>query len=178
MPVNRQDVEAELSYAYLHAVSAAAGFECCVAGRLADKNGIDAQVKVYGEIAGPGTLTDVAVEVQLKATYTPLAVIENRISFNRLTVDQYDQLRTSRPKLDRFLVLLHLPPEQADWLRVSPDQLVARNCAWWVSLWNAPPSNNTANQTVYLPRDNLLDVDGLRSLMVRVAREERIAYAG
>ncbi len=178
MSINRQDIEAELSYAYLHAVSAACGFECCVGGRIADKNGIDAQVKAYGEIAGPGSLTDFAIEIQLKATYTALTEVDGRIPYHPLKVPQYDKLRNPLTKLDRFLVLLHLPPDSADWLRVSPEQLVARNCASWISLRNAPPSNNPATQTVYFPRANLLDINGLRGLMMRIARQEVIDYDG
>ena len=178
MSVNRQDIEAELSYAYLHAVSAACGFECCVRGRIADKNGIDAQVTAYGEIAGPGSLTDFAIEVQLKATYTALTDVDGRIPYRPLKVPQYDKLRNPLTKLDRFVVLLHLPPNPIDWIRVTPEQLVARNCAYWVSLRNAPASNNPATQTVYFPRANLLDVDGLSALMKRVARQEVIDYGG
>jgi hypothetical protein len=50
-------------------VSAAAGFECSVAERIADKNGIDARVKAYGQSFDGANLTDFSIAVQLKASY-------------------------------------------------------------------------------------------------------------
>ena len=40
MPLTENDVKAELSYAYLHAVAARAGFGCEVANRHSDNVGV------------------------------------------------------------------------------------------------------------------------------------------
>jgi hypothetical protein len=47
--LTEQDIEEQLSYAYLHAVASRAGAGCEVKGRLADARGIDAQLTVWGE---------------------------------------------------------------------------------------------------------------------------------
>ena len=41
MPLMSTDVESELSYAYLHAVVANAGYECALSGRHSDNAGVD-----------------------------------------------------------------------------------------------------------------------------------------
>jgi len=38
------DIESELSYAYIHAVAAHAGMECCITGHHSDNRGIDARI--------------------------------------------------------------------------------------------------------------------------------------
>jgi hypothetical protein len=62
------EVESELSYAYLHAVAASAGMEACVLGRHADKLGIDAAVTANDDFGEGAVLTDITLHVQLKAT--------------------------------------------------------------------------------------------------------------
>ena len=73
MAITKQDIESELSYAYLHAVASQAGFVCEVSGRLSDKQGIDARLGVY-EVFPNGILTDFSIQVQLKATVKTPAI--------------------------------------------------------------------------------------------------------
>lgn len=70
MLLSQQDIESELSYAYLHAVASRAGFECHLTGRYSDRAGIDALLRVK-ERFGPGSLlTDFTIEIQLKRRST------------------------------------------------------------------------------------------------------------
>ena len=57
-----------------------------------------------------------------------------------------------------------------------PESLIARRCAYWVSLWGAPESSNATSQTVYIPSDNRLSVESLRAVMARASLPERIPY--
>ena len=75
-----------------------------------------------------------------------------------------------------MLVVLFLPDDMEQWLTHSPRQLVCRKCAYWLSLRNAAQSANRSEQTVYLPRGNLLSVEKLRELMARFSRREVINY--
>lgn len=47
-PLNSNDIESELSYAYLHAVAAHVWAGCQVASRSYDGNGIDAMITGWG----------------------------------------------------------------------------------------------------------------------------------
>jgi len=66
-PFSQNDIEAELSYAYLHAVAAHAGVACRPGDRHEDGRGIDAQLTAWGN--WPDSYrTEVNLKVQLKAT--------------------------------------------------------------------------------------------------------------
>ncbi|MBF0141746.1 MAG: DUF4365 domain-containing protein [Magnetococcales bacterium] len=56
----------------------------------------------------------------------------------------------------------------ADWFETTEDQLLLRHCGYWVSLRGEPTMDNTTNKTVTIPRNQLLTVDNLRSLMNRI----------
>jgi len=93
-----------------------------------------------------------------------------------LTVPHYDKLRTAEIAAPRLLVVLRLPPAAEEWLQITEEALVAKRCAYWVSLSGAEPSDNSKNQTVYVPRMNLLSPQGLTALMSRFSRREVIRY--
>jgi hypothetical protein len=80
MAFTQQEIEAQLSYAYLHAIASYAGYVCRQATALEDKEGIDAALTAYGDF--PGTYkTQVTLNVQLKATIQPLADDGSHLSY-------------------------------------------------------------------------------------------------
>jgi hypothetical protein len=178
MPLTENDIKAELSYAYLHAVAARAGFGCEVTGRPSDNAGVDAYVRVKERLAENAKYTNFPFEVQLKATSKTPALEADRYSFWLDDVVRYDDLRAQSAPMPKILVVLFLPTDASQWLEHTNEGVVTRRCAYWVSLWNAPASGNQTGQTVYLPKSNVLSVDGLRSLAQRLACEEEIPYGG
>jgi hypothetical protein len=171
-----QNIQAELSYAYLHAVASRAGFSCEYRNRHLDGAGVDATITEDGrKLADDSILTSFAVDIQLKATYRDLPQPDSRISYS-LTIPHYDKLRLEEVASPRLLVLLRLPQDSEEWLRITGDALVAKRCAHWASLRGAPASENDKNQTVYVPRENLLTPRGLSDIMARFSRLEVIRY--
>jgi hypothetical protein len=83
-------------------------------------------------------------------------------------------VRVSAPRL---LVVLLLPEDANEWLRHSEEGLLAKRCAYWVSLRDAPESDNEVNQTVYIPKTQVLSPQSLTELMTRFSRREVIHYA-
>ena len=77
----------------------------------------------------------------------------------------------------RILVVLFLPPEQEKWLEHCSDALTLRNCAYWVSLRGAPPSDNHSSQTIYFPKNQFFDTSGLKNLMASLSRRDIPLYA-
>ncbi|MGL4555764.1 MAG: DUF4365 domain-containing protein [Gemmataceae bacterium] len=171
MLLTENNIKAELSYAYLHAVASRAGFGCEVAGRMSDGAGVDALVRFKERLAPDAVLTESVIEVQLKATSEPAVLHHGRCSFF-LRRDHYDKLRAADIGLRRFLVVFFLPESADDWLGHSADQLLLKRCAYWCSLRGAGETANKSGQTVYLPHDNAFSVAGLRGLMTRVSRNE------
>jgi hypothetical protein len=175
MLLTPQNIESELSYAYLHAVASRAGFECTVAGRHSDGAGIDAVLRVRERFGDNSFLTNFTIDIQLKATVADPPLRNGRYSFP-LDVEHYDKLRSTSHAAALILVVLFLPADAEDWLAHSEDQLIAKRCAYWVSLRGAPPSTNTASQTIYIPKGNSLSVAALRSLAARVSLGEIPGY--
>ena len=171
-----QNIEAELSYAYLHAVASRAGFSCEYRNRHLDGAGIDATITEDGrKLADNSILTSFSVDIQLKATYRELPEQEGRFSYS-LSIPHYKKLRLEEVASPRLLVVLRLPQNPEEWLQIDEDSLVAKRCTYWVSLRGASASTNQENQTVYIPRQNLLTPQSLTILMARFSRLEVIPY--
>jgi hypothetical protein len=172
------NIESELSYAYLHAVAARAGVACTATGRHEDNAAIDARLTGWGPFPGGGLRTEVEINVQLKATIRPPVENENTYSYPLSGLSAYDHLRSDAKSTPRLLVVLFLPADQLDWLLHNEDQLAMRRCAYWVSLLGAPDTTNATGVTVYIPKTQVFNSDGLLQIMTRLSRFERLTYAG
>ena len=177
-----ENVKAELSYAYLHAVASRAGFSCKPGDRHDDGAGIDAFVSAYGRLAEDSVLTQFTLNIQLKATSQKRRSPRGRddVWSYSLELPHYDKLRVSTAETasQQLLVVLYMPEQDARWLSHSADQLVTRRCAYWMSLQGAPASTNATRQTVYLPRANVMSADELSAIMTELSRGERYPYGG
>jgi hypothetical protein len=151
MLLSHQNIESELSYAYLHAVASRAGFECTIAGRQSDGDGIDARLWIRERFHADSLYTRFGIDVQLKATSGEPVLRDGRYSYS-LKVEHYDKLRDEDYAGNLLLVVLFLPSDSEQWLVHTEDELAARRCAYWVPLRGAPPSSNSTAQTVYLPQ--------------------------
>ena len=177
MPLSENNIKAELSYAYLHAVASRAGFACEMAGRHSDNAGVDATLRVLEERLAPASVyTQFTFDVQLKATSQQPALEGGRYSFRLDDVKRYDKLRRRAGPFPTVLAVLFLPEDANTWLEQSEDALIARRCVYWTSLWNAPATENTRGQTIYLPQSNILSVEGLRDVARRLSCEEELIY--
>ncbi len=170
-----QNIESELSYAYLHAVASRAGFITEIAGRHTDDIGIDVTLRVVGRLANNSIFKRLSVDVQLKATAKKLPFKNDRYSYS-LTRKNYDELRTTESTAQQLLIVFLLPKNQNEWLIHSEDALITKRCAYWLSLRGAPPSENDTSQTVYIPTANVLSVENLHELMTVFSRNEVINY--
>ena len=157
------DSEEALSRAYVAAVAAGAGY--VTAQMDFDRDGVDVQIRAGG-------LMRPSLDIQLKATINLGAAVSGSFRYP-LKRRNYDLLR-EQTMIPRVLVLLALPTAKSDWMSVTPEQLVIRRCAYWVSLRGAPPSTNEATQTIYVPRNQMLSVAALTDVMTRCSRREEI----
>lgn len=151
---SNNDREEALSRAYVQAVAAGAGY--VVATMDFDRDGIDCEIKAGGRMRP-------SLGIQLKATIGLGEVVNGSYHYPLRRLN-YDLLRepTQTPRL---LVVLTLPGDEDEWLNISEAELVMRRCAYWVSLAEAPESDNKTSVTVHLPEHNRFDVEGLVALM-------------
>lgn len=170
------NITAELSYAYLHAIAAKAGMECTSSGRHADGAGVDATIRVQENFGDGSLIYDFTIDVQLKSTIQQPVETENRYSYP-LGIKNYNELRATTCNPLKLLVVLFLPTDHDQWLEVSTEQLIARRCAYWLGLHGAPASGNETNQTVYIPTANILSPESLRTIAETFSRQEQLNYA-
>ena len=100
MLLSQNNIMAELSYAYLHAVAARAGFACEEGNRHEDGIGVDAKLRVKERFAPDSTLTNFTVDVQLKATRgsLPLWRGSTLIAFESRTTMNCARSNARRPR--------------------------------------------------------------------------------
>ncbi|QYG04812.1 DUF4365 domain-containing protein [Janthinobacterium sp. PAMC25594] len=177
-PLSDQNVESELSYAYLHAVAAHAGASCSSSGRHMDNAGVDATITGWGPFPDGGYRQEVSINIQLKATIKVPAEVGSSFSYSLDGISRYDDLRTDAMALPRILVVLFLPKTRDKWITHADDALSLHKCAYWVSLRGAQPSTNATSQVVYLPKSQRFDVAGLSVLMAAISRNDVPTYKG
>ncbi len=111
------------------------------------------------------------IDIQMKSRRVEDADRDDLIRYD-LKRKNYDDLILTDLLTPRLLVLVLVPPDIGNWLELTPDQLVLRRCAYWVSLAGQPATNNENTVRVSVPRVNLLNVASLESLMQRANDQE------
>jgi hypothetical protein len=176
MLLSENNIKAELSYAYLHAVASRAGCSVVQASRHEDGVGIDAVIRARERFAPDSMFTDFTIDIQLKSTsVAPSRDDQGRFCYE-LLLQNYNTLRNVDTLAQRILVVLYLPEDESHWLSHSQDGLVLQRCAYWISLHGAPEVPNKSTRTVYVPSANHFSVEGLRSILTRVSCGERISH--
>ena len=73
----------------------------------------------------------------------------------------------------RLLVLLELPKDESRWMTVTPEELILRRRAYWLSLQKGLQGRTHQHTvTVYVPEANVFNVQALKSLMEQSRRGE------
>jgi hypothetical protein len=165
-----------LSYAYLHAVASRIRATCWISGRHPDNRGIDAELISWGPFDNDATFEEVSLHVQLKATIGFSSETETHYSYFFKGTDQYNDLTKKTVSVPRILVVLHLHEEDLHWLNVKPEQLILKNCAYWVSLRGGAASTNKTGETVYIPKTQLLTPDALKEIFSALSKRQELNY--
>lgn len=148
------DRKEALSRVYVKAVAASAGYG--TADYDLDRDSIDLRIQAGGDMRP-------ALELQLKATAHLEKSHDEYVKF-RLGKKNYDDLRT-QTQTPRLLVVLELPKEENKWITVTPDELVVRHRAYWLSLSGYEAIKNQSSITVKIPEQNRFNSGSLHALM-------------
>ncbi len=156
------DQKEGLSLVYVKALATRAGYTTSTS--TPDRDSVDLRIQAGG-------LNRPALDLQLKATAGLGERREGFLSF-RLGIKNYDDLRVAT-QTPRVLVVFELPRDASHWMTVTPEQLVLRRCAYWLSLQQEHDEvTGQETVTVRIPERNLFDVETLRMLMERSRRGE------
>jgi hypothetical protein len=177
-PLTDNNIESELSYAYLHAVASYCGAAVSEANRHEDNAGVDAKITAWGPFENGGYIQEVDLKVQLKATIKQPTIANGQLSYQLVGIDRYNDLRAETTATPRILVVLFLPDKKEDWLKASADSLALRRCAYWVSLRGASETQNKTSVTVYLPEVQTFHPEALGQLLSQLSNRNYPTYGG
>lgn len=155
----------DLSYAYVHAVSAAAGYSCAKLGNH-DTISIDARLSPYDSLVGePGRINPI-LHLQLKSTrvhdFNSHGVLSLQLSnknYNELSIEDGS---------NKLLVLLVLPENPREWIVHTKDELISRRCAYWLNLTGSPLVDT--DKSVHFDKQQVFSVNFLISTMDKISR--------
>jgi hypothetical protein len=175
-PLTGNDIESELSYAYLHAVASKVGAGCKVGNRHDDNHGVDASLTAWAPFTNGGYIKEVDLKIQLKATVTSPVDSGTHLSYFLSGLNRYNDLRSDALAVHRILIVMFLPNVDSQWLSITENELILKKCAYWVSLRGAGSSTNGTGQTIYLPKVQIFNPDSLLDICARLSRNEIINY--
>lgn len=167
MDINQR--KEQFSYAYLYAIASAAGYSFQIATRPMDFDGIDV---ILAGGSGQGIVRYPRLEIQVKCTSSDL--MNDEIIRYPLNIKNYDDLRVENIHTPRILVIVVVPDTLEEWLTHSEQQLCLRHCGYWLSLRGQLPTQNQSSITVPIPRQNIFNVHGLKTLMQRIEAGETL----
>lgn len=108
------------------------------------------------------------LEVQLKATAHNLSADGSTISVS-MKKNRYNYFCTPNPIIPKIVVIMHLPREQEDWLKVGGDHTQVHYGAYWVNL-DGQPTTDAITITVSAPTANRFTDIELCKMMVRIGQ--------
>lgn len=151
-----------LSRAYIQAVAAKAGF--AFNPRTVDY-GMDFSLNQI--VLQKGRLCETGIDIDIQARSTTLARITAEAVLYDLDIHTYEMLRDPLAKTMRLLVLLVLPTDESEWLRLSEEELLLRRAAYWYSVKGQPSTTNRRSIRLAIPRSQLFTPEALHDLARR-----------
>jgi hypothetical protein len=162
--MNENSKKEEFSYAYIHALTASFGYIIIRSDRAMDNRGFDCEI-IGDEVEGVGAPR---LMVQIKCT-TPkyFEEFEDFYKYD-LKVKNYNKLR--QRSIDRsILIIVIVPEESEEWIKVSNNQTILQKNAYYISLEGSPETSNTKTIKISIPKVNLLTQESLRQLLSNVS---------
>lgn len=156
-----------LCRAYVQAVAAQAGLSYSVP---TPDYGIDLGLWAIEQHGTQYRDTGLQLDLQLRST-TRAHVGDTEVTHD-LDVRTYDFLRASPVMCPRLLVVLVLPAEENQWLTQSPEELILRRCAYWLSLTGAEPTTASSSVRVAIPSGQIFSVEGVQAMINRMKQQE------
>jgi hypothetical protein len=162
----------EFSYAYIHAVVAAAGYVFDIKKRGMDNAGIDITVEVPGEITA---YLSPKFDAQVKCT-SQNCIFGNEIRFE-LGIKNYERLIHPNPYVPQILIVVLVSQNIEDWVKIEEIgniSTILNAGAYWISLKGENKTTNKATITVKIPLKNRLSPEMVQEIMRRIARKEEL----
>lgn len=128
-----------------------------------DDNSVDWTISGYKD----GVLRYKPVlDVQIKCTGDDEYLRTDTIAFD-LEQKNYNDLCDAELMYPRILIVVVVPRHVNRWVVHTEGQMSLHYCGYWKSIKGEAPTNQTTKR-VHLNRTNVLNVEGLQTLMTRI----------
>jgi hypothetical protein len=162
--MDEQRQKEEFQYAYVCALAAHAGLN---RGEFrVDDDSIDITFQAKGGF-GPGRRRSPMIQVQLKCSSQNL-ITADVIKFP-LKIKNYNELRGDEFVVPRYLAVLLVPDDLAQWIAHNDDHIALFKSCHWLSLRHYGPTENESSVTVDVPLAQRLTTATLWQMMERAS---------
>ncbi|MDY7015117.1 MAG: DUF4365 domain-containing protein [Cyanobacteriota bacterium] len=168
--MDRNAQKEEFSYAYIRAVASVAGYSVEQKSRPMDNAGVDLTIEVPGE---EGSILFPRFDAQVKCTSSQKVYSANYIKFP-LPAKNYNRLRSEGTLAPLILIVVLVPDNLNDWIKISENKTLIKHCGYWISLKGKPPTSNTFTVTIEIPRQNTFTPESLRRIMQKIGQREEL----
>lgn len=168
---NQQSIRMEdMSEAYLRALCAANGYSIdrCVH----DNDGVDVTVKCKGKVNDESIYFSPSLDIQLKSSYSKIKENEDGSITYSLEVKNYKSLIDEHRMIPLILVVFQMHNDENLWIEQTSDWLKITKCAYWICLKGGADTTNTSTVNINIPAQNLLTKESLKSIMLRISKQE------
>jgi hypothetical protein len=165
-----QHTKEELSMAYIQAVAAKAG-QNLIVGRRHDY-GYDGTIKHIIKDGFRHIESGFGFDFQAKATCDwSLEAGEVVYDLEAKTYNDFVTRANRNGALPSILIVMCLCASESDWLTVSCDQMVLKNCAYWLNL-KGDVTTNKATKRIRIPAQNVFTPENMVTLLERIEAGE------
>ncbi|GEP65207.1 hypothetical protein CBE01nite_29750 [Clostridium beijerinckii] len=160
-----------ISAAYVKAIANYAGFNF---EQPVNDYGIDGTfsgIKVRKKGGEKRLLSDgCKLDFQLKASIN--VKMEKDLIKYSLESKNYNDLVDDEICTPRILIVYKLPRNKDEWIKVTENGTMFKDCAWWCYLSGLQETNNKETITIEIPRNQIFDDKSLKELMGKVKKGE------
>lgn len=170
MPYTEEHTKETLSRAYVTAVAGMAGASLANYDR---DFGVDGSLLDVNNRNGRYAQSPFRVDYQLKAsTKWELDAQKKEIIYD-LEAKNYNDMAARDAEDDSlYLFLLCLPKDAIDWLNISDEQLIMKNCCYWFKV-TGDETANSSTVRIRIPTTNILNAAAVQSLLTEERRRRR-----
>ena len=166
MSLTREHRQEDLSFAYISAVAAKAGYNC---GRPSGHDyGIDLEIGDLAQIGQRRVDLGHRLHIQAKASHNCIIPDDDRCILYDLKIDAYNMLILEDRGTPAILVLYYMPSDEDGWLSVYEEYTTLKHCGYWISLRGMPASTNKVTQRIRIPKEQMFTDSSLKSIMDRI----------
>ena len=163
MSIPLDHIKERLSLSYVSAIVARAGAACRPVP--SPEYGTDAYIIKINKLPnGKVVETGVIIPCQIKST-TKCEFNDDSVIYD-MEVDSYNKL-IEWEGIDVLLIVFCLPKNDDEWVSIDENQLVMKNCSYWIHL-SGTPSPNKSSQRIFIPRSQIFTPESVKVLLERV----------